>query len=229
MTHEVRSEADAAAALRRALNESDDLTCEQAQELLPAFVDAELAGEDVDASPAYAALLRHLDHCADCTDLYATLAEDMQSVLAEGKPALQPDPAPPTIFAPVRQTEHVILRLIRGFTRGFELSLKDPRLTLSQGVLGGGKQIPLFRDNLPEMSGAPAVVVALDTHPESPMVLVAVRESARSTRWRVQLQIGDRSYEALTDEYGIARLGGFSAEQLYEAGQLNVICIEEES
>jgi hypothetical protein len=229
MTREVRSEKEAAAALRRALNASDDLTCEQAQELIPEFVDAEMAGEDVQASPRYAALLRHLDNCVDCAELYAALADDLESLLTEGPPAPLPRSIPATFFAPVRETEHVLLRLIRGFTKGFELQLNDPRLSLSRGVLSGGKQIPLFNDNLPEMAGTPAVVVALDTHPETPRVLVAVREPARSTRWRVQLQIGDQSYEALTDEQGIVRLDGFSTEQLQQAGQLTLICTEEQT
>src|SRR3712207_2915253 len=44
--------------LLRALAADRALTCEEADALIPSFVQAEMTGEDVDADPAFAALLR---------------------------------------------------------------------------------------------------------------------------------------------------------------------------
>src|SRR5689334_5993795 len=69
-----------AARLLKALEAQDDLSCEEARTGLSALVEAEAAGVDVDAAPEFAALLRHIDHCEGCTELYAQLAADLEAL-----------------------------------------------------------------------------------------------------------------------------------------------------
>ena len=47
--------------LQAALDAHDDMTCAAAQAQIAALVEAELAGEDSDTMPEFAALLHHLD------------------------------------------------------------------------------------------------------------------------------------------------------------------------
>lgn len=78
---------EAATRIADALRAPDTLSCDAARTLLPALVAAEQAGVDVDADPAYAALLRHFDYCAACLELYAQLA----AALAPPSDRLPPD------------------------------------------------------------------------------------------------------------------------------------------
>lgn len=221
------TEQQGAERLLQALNEPDELSCAEARELIPALVEAEQAGEDVDANPQFAALLRHLDHCPECPELYAQLAEDLEALT--GADAVLP-PVPltaPDFFTPARQSKNIILRLLRGLKRGFELDLAIPSLTPAGALLSGGERASLFSDRLPELAGNPQVIVALESEPDAPKLLVAVREGGALTRWRVQLQIGDQVYTAHTNERGIAQFSGFSIAQLQRADRLSVICTEE--
>src|SRR5262249_33096301 len=127
-----------AARLLQALRQIDDFACEQAHDLIPALVDAEFAGEDVDAAPEYAALLRHLDHCEACAALYAGISEDLATLADTTVPLPADRPATPAFFTPVRQSEHVVLRVFGGLARRFELALRAPQLTAGPATLGGG-------------------------------------------------------------------------------------------
>ena len=60
----------AQARLAQALLAQDNLSHEEAEALMPALIDAEFAGEDVDQQPRFVPLLRHLDQCvrvSSCT------------------------------------------------------------------------------------------------------------------------------------------------------------------
>src|SRR5262249_17868841 len=156
----------------------DDLTCEEAQAQLPALVEAERAGVDVDAMREYAALLRHLDRCADCMELYTELAEDLESLVGEAEPRPQAQLKPPAFFTPARQTENVVLRVLRGVQRRFEFTLPAPRLAPQIATLSGGQQKVLFGDTLTEVPGAPFASLSLSGESGSAELLVAVREAA---------------------------------------------------
>jgi predicted anti-sigma-YlaC factor YlaD len=89
-----------AARLHQALAGRSEHDCATAQRQIAVLLDAERAGQDVDAMPAFAALLRHLDRCAACLALYAALAEDLDALLdLAGLPPLPP--SPPAFFTPV--------------------------------------------------------------------------------------------------------------------------------
>lgn len=211
----------AAAALHQALTEPDPLTCEQAEELLPSFVDDERSGVDVDASPVYAALLQHFDQCADCLERYTMLVEDLEALTgaAETLPQLSPTTSGLTV---VRETEDVVLRVLQGFKRRFTLSLPLPSLRPALPVLGGET---LFSSILEELAGDLFVSVSLDSQASPPLLVVAVREAA-AIRWQVQLHLDDQAYVAATDDRGIARLSGFTLEQLEAAQRIELFATE---
>ena len=222
MTPQTPDGQQAASRLLEALERQDELACEQAQELLPAFVEAELAGADVDAAPEYAALLRHLDHCEECTSLYAALAEDLTALAGATETLPAARPAAPAFFAAARQSEQVMLRVIGGLVRRFELALQVPRLTPTGATLGGSSTT-LFADTLPELSGSPIVSILLKPVGDSAELLVAIREAAAATRWQVQAGIEGALRTATTDDRGIAQ---FKNLPLSNLRSLTLTCVE---
>ncbi len=101
--------------LRAAAGEVDEsMTHQECQDLLPEYVDAEIAGEDI--ASKYPQVMRHLDLCENCSGRYADLLE-LQSAESEGLvpvPSLVPDPGPvppPVLSFPefVRQKAAAIL------------------------------------------------------------------------------------------------------------------------
>lgn len=223
MTIKTATAAQAAARLLQAIDAPDDLSCDEAQALLPAFVEDERAGVDVDAAPEYAALLQHLDRCAECMELYSTLAEDLEALASEEEPQPLPPLTPPSFFSPVRQSETVVVRILRGITRRFELALAIPKLVSSVATLSGGQRTNLFSDTLTELDGAPLVSISLLAENGVADVIVAVREAAAPTRWQVQLINGDDVRTAATDAQGIARFAGLAAQSLQD---VTVSCVE---
>ena len=99
MTNEHTPEMQEAQQLLQALERSSGLSHDQAQELLPAFVEAERAGEDVDSLPEYAELLRHLDTCGTCMEFYLSLAEDLETLVETDAP-IPMSPIPSGLFTP---------------------------------------------------------------------------------------------------------------------------------
>jgi predicted anti-sigma-YlaC factor YlaD len=201
------------ARLRQAIESAGGLTCEQVRAALSAFVAAERAGDDVDADPVYAALLRHLDSCADCSALYAEIAEDLEALVGPAEILPQVELTPPTFFTIARRNDSLTLRVIKGMRRRFELDLALPRLAPVITTLGDGRTT-LFSDSLTEVDGAPLVSVSLHASEGPAELLVAVRDSSTATRWRVQLVIGDAARTATTDERGIARFGDLAVKGL---------------
>lgn len=219
-------EREAAERLLHALKPSGALSCELARILIPALVEAEFAGEDVDTSPVFAPVLRAIDHCPDCAELYAQLAADMEALLgdAETAAALEPTPLkPPTFFTPTRASEHIVVRVLQGVARQFDLSLATARLLPAAGTLSGGRQINLFTDHLSEVSGAPLVSVSLQVENDAAALLVAVREAEATTRWEVRTMVADQMHTATTDDHGIAR---FAPIALAALDALVVRCVE---
>lgn len=212
---------DAAARLLQSLQPPGDISCDDAQQQLPSFVEAERAGIDVDAMPEYAALRRHLDRCETCIDLYESMVEDLDALAGESE-RLPPAPVAPPAFSNVaRQSEWVRLRVFQGRARGFDLTLAGLRLGPKTAVLGD--QSNLFSDRLPEVAGAPIVVVAWQpTDAAHGTLQVAVRDAGRA-RWHVRVAAGETVRAADTDERGVARI-----EQLPGAGlqEVTLSCTE---
>jgi hypothetical protein len=208
MTRESATGQRAAARLLQALDAPDDMNCEQARVQLPAFVEAEYIGQDVDTLPEYAALLQHLDRCPDCIALYTELAEDLEALVGEDDVLPAAHPSPPSFFGPARQSERVVLRVLRGIARRFELSLAAPQLAPAIATLGDGQRATLFSDSVAEVPGAPLVAVSLSGEAASAELVVAISDPAVATRWQVQVIAGDIAHTATTDEHGIARFSG---------------------
>lgn len=205
MSNPKLSATDAAARLARALSAQDDLSHEQAEALIPSLIDAELAGEAVDASPAFAALLRHLDQCERCLTLYEQIAEDADAVLGEAGTLPSHASAPPVFFsAPVRLGDHVLLQVARGLIRRFTLTFDLPRLAPSLATLGG-PQRSLYADKLGQVQGTPLLAVTVGHDDAGIWLQVAVREPGQPTVWRLQLELGGRILTATTDARGVAR------------------------
>ncbi|HEY0601325.1 MAG TPA: hypothetical protein VGD58_00375 [Herpetosiphonaceae bacterium] len=226
MNRKPRSGQEAASILQGLFNAADDLSCEQAQQQLPDLVDDERAGVDVDQIPAYAALLQHLDHCADCTDLYEALSENLEVLTNEQVELPQTNVMPPAIFPSGRRSGPVVIRVIQGLKRRFALDIAMLTLRPSIEALGKGPQISLFAAKLPELAGNPFVSVDLKLGAAQPALAVTIREGSRPATWHVQFQLGEQLYSATTDEHGIAQLTGFTLEQLQRADQMAVSCAE---
>ena len=210
----------------QALTEDTTLTCEQADALLPAFVQAEAAGEDVDSDSTYAALLRHLDSCADSAAKYTALVEDLAAVTAPAPiTSASPSIAPPRFFQPkpVRQTDRFTLRVWKGISRAVELLLAPPALAPKLAVLSKGKSETLFSDRVTELPGDPLVVVSLTPQDRNALIQVAVRDAAPDTRWQVQLTIGRQQLEQITNAQGVAQ---FPDIALADLSQMTVTCAE---
>lgn len=201
-----RTSAEAAAArLAQALSAQDDLSHEQAERLIPGLVAAERAGEDVDGDPAFAALLRHLDRCADCLSRYEQLADDLAAVMGEGEPLPQVTPPSPGFFPePVRKGDHLLLEVMRGALRRFSLTFDLPRLAPSLATLSG--QRPIYADSLTEVEGAPLLALTVGREAGAAWLQVAIRQLGRPTRWRLMLDVGGQTVTATTDERGMARI-----------------------
>jgi hypothetical protein len=223
MTHKTATAAQAATRLLQALDTPDELNCDEAQALLPPFVENERADVDVDAAAEYAPLLRHLDHCASCIELYTTLVEDLEALAGAGEMSPLPPLTPPSFFSPVRQGETVVLRVLRGMTRRFELAMTIPKLAPSIVTLSGGQHASLFNDRLTELDGAPLVSISLLADAGVADVVVAVREPAAPTRWQVRLANGDDIRIATTDAQGIVRFSGLELRSLQD---VTVSCVE---
>jgi hypothetical protein len=222
MTPQTPDAPQAANRLLQAIERQGDLTCEEARELLPAFVEAELAGEDVDTRPEYAALLRHLDHCEECTSLYAGLSEDLMALAGPTAELPEERPAVPPFFAATRRSEQVMLRVVRGLVRRFELALQVPQLSSARATLGG-PPTTLFADTLPELNGSPIVSVSLNAEGDSAELLVAIREADATTRWQVQTTVEGIVRTATTDERGIAQFKDLALSNVQE---LILNCVE---
>lgn len=212
--------------LLQTLAEDTALSCEQSEELLPALVQAEAAGEDVDSDPAYAALLHHLDTCPDSAAKYAALVADLATITAPA-PATSASPAmaPPRFFqpAPVRQTERFTLRVWNGIARAVELLVSPPALVPKLATLSRSKSETLFSDRVTELPGDPLVVVMLTAQEQDGLIQVAVRDATAGTRWQVQLTIGAERLEQTTNTQGVAQFPGIALAGL---SQMTVTCAE---
>jgi predicted anti-sigma-YlaC factor YlaD len=189
------------ARLQQAVESAGELTCEQVRTALAAFVAAERDGVDVDADPVYAALLRHLDSCADCNALYAAIAEDLAALVGPAEVLPQVELTPPTFFTTARQNDSVLLRVIAGRQRRFELDLALPQLTPMIATLGSA-WVTLFSDSLIEVDGAPLVSVAMRASTATVEMLVTVRDSSAATRWQMQLTLDGTTHVVATDARG---------------------------
>jgi hypothetical protein len=222
----------AAERLLEALNATDGLTCEQAQALLPAFVEAELAGQDVDSNPDYAVLLKHLDRCADCMELYVQLSQDLKALIGPADTLPQARVAESSFFEPVRERPGFVLRVFRGARRHFEFDLPVPpalsatHATLSGTGAGDEKREQLLSESVPEVLGSPRVSVALVVRPGSAELNVTIQDKPAAARWRLQFKAGDTVHTAKTDERGVATFTGLNVADLRELSQLTLTCVE---
>lgn len=233
MTNNPITEQEAAQRLYQALTTVDPLTPEEAQALLPALVEAERAGVDVDGDPTFAALLQHLDHNDESMALYLELSEDLELAL-DPEVDLPAAPSPPTFFTtpPARASEKVVLRLLQGLRRRFELTLAMPNLAPRVATLGSGgsndqpRREHLFSSTLDEIAGKPLMVVSLHITANVAELLVAVRDATPTTRWQVNLSLGDRIETAQTDAQGIARFTNLPVSDLQQVPDLRLTCAE---
>lgn len=223
MTHNTPDPNEAATRLRRALTQPNPLSCEQAAELLPALIEAELAGADVDAAPEFAELLQHIDQCADCAALYAEMSEDLALLADPAAPLPSARPPMPAPFRVARQGESLVLRVFSGLVRRFELALGAPQLGPAIATLSGEQSTPLFADALPEIAGSPLLSVSLQATGGTASLQIGLREAGASARWQVQVATPEAVYSARTDERGIARIEQIPLDAL---GQLTIHCAE---
>lgn len=90
----------AAARLLQAFDMQPEMSCDEAQVLIPALIEAERAGEDVHANLEFAAVLKHLDECSDCTELYEAVLGDLDATFGEADVLPEVEPYPATFFTP---------------------------------------------------------------------------------------------------------------------------------
>jgi hypothetical protein len=200
------------ARLLDALQGDDPLTHAQVRALLPALIEAELAGDEIDARSDLAAAQRHLARCDECLGVYEQLLAELDAMAEDA--ALPPVRlTPPQFFTPVRQTKNALLSMIKGALPRFQLELLLPPLQPVE-VMGVGKQETLFLSRLTELPDQPMFAVQLVRTDSGADVLVTLRQASRQTRWQVQLFQGDQVRSAVTDHEGRARFADLPAAGL---------------
>lgn len=221
----------AAERLLAAVNASDELTCEEAQDLLPALAEAKFAGAAIEADPQYARILRHLAHDATCRALYDRLLEDLEAQIGEQAPLAQPPPAAHPEATAGAARAGFALRVFRDLKRRFEIDLAVPDLTASLAAVGGyrageARRERLLAQSLPDVPGDPHVSIALDVRAGPAEIRVAIRERPAQARWQVQLRVGDALYAAKTNERGVAELIDLRVADLQRQGRITLTCVE---
>jgi len=195
----------AQARLAQALLAQDNLSHEEAEALMPALIDAEFAGEDVDQQPRFVPLLRHLDQCVRCLKLYEQLTDDLSAIIGEEEELPAATTASPIHFsAPIPLGDHLLLQVADSLVRRFSVLFELPRLVPTLATLSGNKR-SLYTDRLGEVTGAPLLAVVVGLEGDRMWLQIALRDVGPQTVWRLQLEIGDQTLTALTDSRGIAR------------------------
>lgn len=198
-------EYDAARTLLKALEGFDSIDCVVTRQLLPRLVEAECAGENVDAQPDYQPVFMHLETCEECLALYTQLSADLAVLGGNVQLPSITLPLPSFFPPPTRKGAHSILRLLNTAWQGFELTLALPQLAPALATLSGGTQQALFSDTLREVAGSPFVATSLGIRDGTITLRVAIRTPANSERWNVVLLFGETVLEAVTDERGIVQ------------------------
>ncbi len=200
------SAVEAARRLQAALTVADTLSCAEAEELLPALLEADHAGEDPEQNPGLRALLTHLDHCAACLDLYEQILNAEEAVVGAQERLSDYVPAYiPTFFSqPIPKGEYVLLQVLKGIQRRFELSFALPRLMPSIPTMSG-QQRTLYADTLAEVAGSPFLALQLTREPSGPQLQLALRDPGQAQQWRIELQLGEQTLTQITDARGMVR------------------------
>lgn len=213
--------------LLKALEQHSDLTCAQAQVLLPALVEAEFSGADADALPHFRLLLGHLDTCeAGCVALYADLSEKL-AALANPPAEPAPAPRPAGLLDRVRQSERVVLSVLRQVPGWFQLELRL-QLPAYQPVLSTHGSALVFGDTLAEVEREPEVAVSLVGEAEPYTLIAVVQTPDEPTRWEVQLTAGATVRSTATDPAGVARFEGLAGADLQQP-TLTAVLLDEPS
>ena len=95
--------------LLRQLNitEETEIDCQQAQALLPTYVELELDGEEVEV--ALHSVWTHLQHCPDCRDEYLVLRQIAQAEKEGRRPEISiAEPFPPRDIPERAGEEHPV-------------------------------------------------------------------------------------------------------------------------
>lgn len=216
--------------LLSALSTDSDLTCEQAEELVPLLVQAEAAGEDGSADPQFAALFRHFDTCENCALLYATLASDLAEMITDPGEPVQISQNTPRFFEVDREareadreyrTRDWVLRVWNSAIRMLEFIVQPQALIPRQATLGDQPDDQnLFSDRIPDLAGAPSFSVTLQHIEEQ----VVVRVELHDLRATVRIAAGDETWEQQTDERGIADFAGIPRGSISQG--LRITCNE---
>jgi hypothetical protein len=207
--------------LLRLFNGQDEISCEMVQALLPAFVEAEQRGEDVDQNSTYGALLLHLDQCAECLALYEQLAEDLAAALFAEEPLPQTNRLPPAFFpAPIQKGPYLWLHQLPGSNDRFQLTVELPLQRPALATLSGVQQ-PLFSDTLAEIAGNPLLAVSVSYEDKDSWLQIALREPGKVVTWQVVLESESQRLKAVTDARGVVR---FALASIPPDSRLKLYC-----
>lgn len=209
MTNQPHQGNDVASRILHSLNTIDDIGCTEAQDQLSALVEAEFAGQRVDAEPTFEQLLHHLDYCENCIALYEQLSKDF-ALLAEPVDSLSPQ-----VVAEEHIGVGVVLRVFANITRSFELLFALPQIAPSVATLGVGQRVNVFASALPRVEGAPIVSVVLTLAETTALLQVAVQDATMSP-WAIDLTVGSTKRYELTDNRGMARFTELPVTELSE-------------
>lgn len=231
MSHANESGGSPQQRLWAALSAESELTCEQAEELLPLLVQAEAEGEEVASDSRFAALFRHLDICEDCALLYAQLSQDLAAVIAGSSEPLVVTPAARPFFVPKRpptkeyKSPAWVLQVWNDMIRSLELVTQPLTLTPKRDVLGVNEHNrALFSDRVPDLKDKPIFSVTLQRQNEQTLVRVVLRDIRTATTWQVRLAAGGQVWEQQTDERGVADFTEVRPDSI--AGGMTITCRE---
>jgi hypothetical protein len=114
----------------------------------------------------------------------------------------------------------VVLHVLGGVLRRFQLALRVPTLNTATATLSGTS---LFVSELPEVTGKPLVSVVLRPQGDFAELHVAIREAEGNQQWLVRLTAPGYEQTATTNEQGIAQFSGLPLANL---GELTLECRE---
>ncbi len=217
-----------------AVGEGDQLTCQECQELLPAYIQAEMDGYAHEEQ--WRPVVLHLEACSHCSEVYAALTDLMR--LAYGDTGVEPPhypspalpflqagenaPRPPDVNWRLDEWGRLIIRFSAELMRTLQSTAYRPAYAVAGLKSAEGQRI-LCQLSLKEAVEDLEVTITVEEARDAPTnctIIVTVNIPSRGG-WpnlagtRVTLKRGEEELETQwTDAFGKAVFGSISTDDL---------------
>lgn len=209
--------------LRQAIQAPQKLNCDDLEDRIIEFVQAEAAGEDT-TQPHFQELSEHLSTCGDCLELYEQLAQDLE--MLTGLPADRPAVAAPTFVEPDIRLKRKAIELLAWTAPRQKIQVKMPPPQLLAKVAVLKDQSALFFQEVPGLAGNPEIAATATLEGEQIQIRIMISSADPDQRWRVQLESGSIQLEHSTNAEGIVE---FEPIDQADLSQLTITCTQVEA